>query len=99
MNIFVIIYFYRDFDKIVLLFFIILEERIGFNNINFDLNGVICCYLLFIFYKNKIFIVFFLKLVIIYLKDYGILLVVIKNNEYKLGDVLFKELKLNLGGY
>ncbi|MCH2050773.1 MAG: adenylate/guanylate cyclase domain-containing protein [Trichodesmium sp. ALOHA_ZT_67] len=98
-NIFAITYLHRDLDKTVLPPPTIPEERIGFNNINLDPNGVIRRYLLFTSHKNKTFTAFSLQLAITYLKDYGILPVVTKNNEYKLGDVLFKELKSNSGGY
>ena len=75
------------------------EERIGFNNISVDPGGVIRHNLLFTSNGNKILTAFSLQLALAYLKDYGILPALSENNEYKLGDVLFKELKSNSGGY
>ncbi|WP_293145543.1 adenylate/guanylate cyclase domain-containing protein [Okeania sp. SIO3I5] len=76
------------------------EERIGFNNISFDPDGVVRHNLLFTEDDdNKTWIAFSLQLALSYLKDYGIFPAITENNEYKLGDVLFKELQSNSGGY
>ena len=76
------------------------EERIGFNNISFDPDGVVRRNLLFTEDDdNKTWTAFSLQLVLSYLKDYGIFPAVTENNEYKLDDVLFKELQSNSGGY
>ncbi|MCL2924414.1 MAG: adenylate/guanylate cyclase domain-containing protein [Trichodesmium sp. MAG_R04] len=75
------------------------EERIGFNNISIDPDGVIRRNLLFTSNRNKTLTAFSLQLALAYLKDYGILPALSEKNEYKLGDVLFKELKSNSGGY
>jgi len=75
------------------------EERIGFNNITIDPDGVVRRNLLFTSDGNKILTAFSLQLALIYLKDYGIFPALTENNEYQLGNVLFKELKFNSGGY
>ncbi|MGD1716662.1 CHASE2 domain-containing protein [Dapis sp. BLCC M172] len=75
------------------------QERIGFNNISIDPDGVVRRTLLFTDDGNQTLTAFSLQLALIYLKDYGISPALTENNEYKLGDVLFKELKSNSGGY
>lgn len=75
------------------------EERIGFNNITIDPDGIVRRNLLFTFDGNQVLTAFSLQLALTYLKDYGILPALTENNEYQLGDILFKELKSNSGGY
>ncbi len=76
------------------------EDRIGFNNLSLDPDGVVRRNLLFTADSNdKIWTAFSLQLALSYLKDYGISPALTENNEYKLGDVLFKELQSNSGGY
>ena len=76
------------------------EDRIGFNNITFDPDGVVRHNLLFTEDDdNKTWIAFSLQLALSYLKHYEIFPAITENNEYKLGDVLFKELQSNSGGY
>ena len=75
-------------------------ERIGFNNISIDLPDTKVR-------RNNIFIsdgentwtAFSLQLALSYLKNYGILPELTRNNEYKLGEVLFKKLNPYSGGY
>lgn len=74
-------------------------ERIGFNNITIDPDGIVRRHLMFTSDGNSIVTSFGLQLALIYLKEYGILPAVTKENKYQLGSTLFEKLESNSGGY
>nr|WP_293093489.1 adenylate/guanylate cyclase domain-containing protein [Okeania sp. SIO2F4] len=99
-NIFAITFINNDIDPTIGPPPTVPDERIGFNNLSFDPDGVLRRNLLFTKDDNdKTWTAFSLKLALSYLKDYGIFPAITENNEYKLGEVLFKELQSNSGGY
>ncbi|MDJ0557114.1 MAG: adenylate/guanylate cyclase domain-containing protein [Microcoleaceae cyanobacterium MO_207.B10] len=74
-------------------------ERIGFNNINIDPDGVVRRHLMFTIEGETTLTSFPLQLVLVYLQRYGIFPDLTKDNKYRLGNTLFQELESNSGGY
>ncbi|NEP06964.1 MAG: CHASE2 domain-containing protein, partial [Okeania sp. SIO4D6] len=75
------------------------KERIGFNNIPFDPDAVVRRYSLFINNDEETMVAFALHLALAYLQEYEISPQITENNEYQLGDAIFKKLQPNSGGY
>ncbi|NER04654.1 MAG: CHASE2 domain-containing protein, partial [Okeania sp. SIO3C4] len=75
------------------------KERIGFNNIPVDPDGVVRRYSFFINNDEKTMVAFALHLALAYLQEYEISPQITENNEYQLGDAIFKKLQPNSGGY
>ncbi|NEO52905.1 MAG: adenylate/guanylate cyclase domain-containing protein [Okeania sp. SIO3B5] len=75
------------------------KERIGFNNIPLDPDGVVRRYSLFINNDEETMVAFALHLALAYLQKYEIIPQITENNEYQLGDAIFKKLQPNSGGY
>ncbi|MDY7006252.1 MAG: adenylate/guanylate cyclase domain-containing protein [Cyanobacteriota bacterium] len=72
------------------------KERIGFNNIPLDPDGVVRRYSFFINNDEETMVAFALNLALAYLE---IIPQITENNEYQLGDAIFKKLQPNSGGY
>ncbi|NEN91385.1 MAG: adenylate/guanylate cyclase domain-containing protein [Okeania sp. SIO3H1] len=75
------------------------KERIGFNNIPVDPDGVVRRYSFFINNDEETMVAFGLHLALAYLQEYEISPQITENNEYQLGDAIFKKLQPNSGGY
>ena len=74
------------------------KERIGFNNIPLDPDGVVRRYSFFISNDEETMVAFALHLALAYLQEYEIFPQITENNEYQLGDAIFKKLQSNSGG-
>ncbi|NET43587.1 adenylate/guanylate cyclase domain-containing protein [Okeania sp. SIO2B3] len=75
------------------------KERIGFNNIPFDPDGVVRRYSLFINNDEETMVAFGLHLALAYFQEYEISPQITEHNEYQLGEAIFKKLQPNSGGY